>query len=182
MFSCPRTLGRWVRRGRDTLFGWEDVLLSNRCLQLKRALFWSLTLGCVALLGVGNDWTAPPNHAELLHAPDAFSGVPIYFFFSSIRRGPEGEGVFLHSTLGWLPLRGERDAVTPGEIASVAGRWRADGSVDVDRVLRHPLRPLKTMASALAVVLLGGGLGLAWLVRTGTGTANRDREEPAEKA
>lgn len=141
----------------------EAAVFANAHRGAKGAAFWFLLLALCVPYGITGSPLNKPSLITFLQDPPAWDGAPVSFSFTSARRAPAslGGGLELDTTAGWLPVADPPpEGLEPGEIVSLAGRFRGDGAFVAERLLRHPKRAGKVWVSLATLIALTAAV--AW--------------------
>ncbi|MBI4618347.1 MAG: hypothetical protein HY720_32415 [Planctomycetes bacterium] len=101
-----------------------------------------------------------PRGYELLAEPEANEGREVYLGHTQIVETREGEFI-VHRRRRIVVRHAGAAPAREGEIVSLVGTIRRDGSIDATELQAHPDRPAKIWISAAAAVALGAFLLVA---------------------
>ena len=111
----------------------------------------------VLLVDYGFQTSRPERVSVLTHLqnPASMEGMPVQLAFERLEEDPlRSHHYVLATVLGWIPLHDPQGLLVQKERVSVAGTFHGDGSVTVERVLRHPERGMKAFVSAVTLAVL----------------------------
>lgn len=134
---------------------WEAQLFTDTRRPWKALATWALLMTLLVYYGVLT--SRPERFSALTHLQDAtaLEGMAVQLAFERLVDDPLRPGHYvLDTVLGWIPLHDPRGLLVQKERVSVAGVFHQDGSVTVERLLRHPERGMKAFVSAVTLAVL----------------------------